>query len=990
MSDKFYRSFEDRYRGSRDLIKSRLQIYLPFLKPLLREYPNAGAIDLGCGRGEWLELLKETGLSALGVDLDDGMLSACRALGLNVITEDALTILKSLPDNSQLVVSGFHIAEHIPFHDLQTLVQEALRVLKPAGLLILETPNPENLVVGSCNFYLDPTHQQPIPPLLLSFLTENYGFSRTKILRLQEPSHLIDKRELSLYDVLTGVSPDYAVVAQKSADEAILAVIDHVFEQTYGLGLDVLADRYDRTLQDGLRATLSKAEQAEARATQAEANASQAEARATQAEANASQAEARATQAEAVAYQAKMRATQAEASANCAEMRIAQTQALVQDLEKPFLNNSRSHLIMLVRNIVHQLVRKTNDALLAHPQLKHDLSLWVFKKYPNLHNRLRQIVRQRQSIERESLHIRLETHTSPLAEKWSSVLSDASLVNLERPTESNAEVSSPKNLNDSESLEPLIELDQMRQSPASVSFVIPIYQADRESLDSTIQSVLRQTDPAWEILLCASPENMALAEDWLDIDWRIRRLSISVEGTESHQLLQASIQATTAFIGLLSQGDLINGNLVMRIGEASRKNPEVDIIYTDEIRQSDNGALGQPFYKPDWSPEHQQSVNMLGRFVAVRKSLLLDLPRPQSKSAEAAEYELSLKIIRQAHHIAHIDDALYVRTASSLPPVGGFFSSLALPDARNALERHLGEEDSNVRVTMRPMGSLNVQWSLPKDTPITLLILSGMHEREIPGRGQIVLATHFVKSILEKSSLDHYKIIVVDDGYVDPELKGLLEAHGHATCTAPKKSPFSFASKANFASSLVSSGIVILLNDDLEVISPDWIQALASQAARPEIGAVGCKLLFADGLLQHAGVVLGFHGSAGHIFHRAPNDGKEYAGFASIERNYSAVTGAVLAYQKKIFEEVGGFDEQLKTDYNDIDFCLKCIDLGYRVVYTPGAVLYHFHNSSLQRLHDKPAEREIFMNRWRNVVSRDPYFSKHFQTHSSDLPLLVD
>jgi len=273
---EFYRAFEEKYRGSRELIKSRQRVYLPFVEPLRSIYSDAKAIDLGCGRGEWLELLKESGFDAQGIDLDDGMLAACRALGLNVATADAVTALKALPDQSQVVVSGFHIAEHIEFSDLQTLVQEALRVLKPAGLLILETPNPENIVVGTTNFYLDPTHHRPIPSQLLSFLPEYYGFSKVKVIGLQEDKGLLGKSWLSLRDVLAGVSPDYAVVAQKSASASLLLGTDKVFAQAQGLTLDSLAEKFDRQMSQ----TAAQARQANERINQADLRAGEAETRA--------------------------------------------------------------------------------------------------------------------------------------------------------------------------------------------------------------------------------------------------------------------------------------------------------------------------------------------------------------------------------------------------------------------------------------------------------------------------------------------------------------------------------------------------------------------------------------------------------------------------------------------------------------------------------------------------------------------------------------
>lgn len=256
MTDDFYRVFENQHRGSRELIKSRQRVYLPFIEPLRSIYSDAKAIDLGCGRGEWLELLEESGFNALGVDLDDGMLASCRELGLNVATTDALVALKALPDASQIVVSGFHIAEHMQFSDLQTLVQEALRVLKPAGLLILETPNPENMVVGTVNFYLDPTHQRPIPPRLLSFLPEYYGFAMVKIIRLHEDKALLEKSWISLHDVLNEVSPDYAIVAQKSADTSLLLSTNEAYAQEYGLTLGSLTERFDR--QTAQTATLAR------------------------------------------------------------------------------------------------------------------------------------------------------------------------------------------------------------------------------------------------------------------------------------------------------------------------------------------------------------------------------------------------------------------------------------------------------------------------------------------------------------------------------------------------------------------------------------------------------------------------------------------------------------------------------------------------------------------------------------------------------------
>jgi len=328
MSMDFYRAFEDRFRGSRALVKSRLLVYLPFVEPLRDYYTSAPVVDLGCGRGEWLELLKERGFDdVLGVDIDDAMLAACRELCLPVHAGDALDFLRQLPEASQAIVSGFHIVEHLTFATLQELVKEAMRVLKPGGLLILETPNPENLVVGASSFYLDPTHQRPIPPMLLAFLSEYTGFKRRKILRLQESIELKKTLAPDLLGVLNGVSPDYSVVAQKDGPAEPLDALNSAFDAKYGLTLEILAGRYQQQVEARATQVEARATQAEARAAQAEARAAQVEARATQVEARATQAEARATQAEARATQAEARATQAEARATQAEASATESSA---------------------------------------------------------------------------------------------------------------------------------------------------------------------------------------------------------------------------------------------------------------------------------------------------------------------------------------------------------------------------------------------------------------------------------------------------------------------------------------------------------------------------------------------------------------------------------------------------------------------------------------------------------------------------------------
>ena len=247
MSPDFYRAFEDRHRGPRADVQARQRVYLPFLDGAAQAGVPRRLVDLGCGRGEWIELAAKQGWQARGVDLDEGMLGACRDAGLDAVHGDLLAHLRTLESASLGALTALQVAEHLAFDDLQALVREAARVLAPGGLLVLETPNPENLVVGSSGFHMDPTHVKPLPPALLSFLAEYGGFAPVAVLRLHEG--IGKEAPVNLIDVLAGVSPDYAVVARKPGGQTSPG-LDALFAQKHGFNLNELAERYDARLRE--------------------------------------------------------------------------------------------------------------------------------------------------------------------------------------------------------------------------------------------------------------------------------------------------------------------------------------------------------------------------------------------------------------------------------------------------------------------------------------------------------------------------------------------------------------------------------------------------------------------------------------------------------------------------------------------------------------------------------------------------------------------
>lgn len=243
MNDDFYVAFEEKFRGSEELIKERQKKYLKFINPLKILKDEVKALDIGCGRGEWISLLNENGFNARGIDVNESMVRLASQKGLNAAVNDALGELKSLDENSLDIITAFQVVEHIKFDDVLELIKEAKRVLAPCGILILETPNPENIMVGTQWFYLDATHKNPIPCELLSFATHYYGLERNFIFKTNEKSPSEYERDMGLFDVFEGVSPDYSVIAQKNGDQSEL--FDEAFAVTPGVNLAQISASYN-------------------------------------------------------------------------------------------------------------------------------------------------------------------------------------------------------------------------------------------------------------------------------------------------------------------------------------------------------------------------------------------------------------------------------------------------------------------------------------------------------------------------------------------------------------------------------------------------------------------------------------------------------------------------------------------------------------------------------------------------------------------------
>ncbi|HUJ73862.1 MAG TPA: glycosyltransferase, partial [bacterium] len=440
----------------------------------------------------------------------------------------------------------------------------------------------------------------------------------------------------------------------------------------------------------------------------------------------------------------------------------------------------------------------------------------------------------------------------------------------------------------------------------------------------------------------------------------------------------AARQATGEFLAFLDHDDVLHPHALREVALALQQFPETDLLYTDEDKINSDGNRHQdPFYKPDWSPEYLESVMYMLHMLTVRSALFRELGGFRTQVSGAQDYDLALRASRLARRVHHIPKILYhwrmipgsAAAAIDAKPQAIRAARLALQDALSASGQPGHVEDGLLPATFR------ARWDIVGNPPVTLLILTNHVARSIPGRGRIHLLQHFIRSILDKSTYPNYRILVVDNGNAQRPIKRYLDRNGVRVVSYSYAGPFNYSRKFNFSTRYVETNHVICLNDDLEVITPEWIESLLEFSQKPEIGVAGARLLHAQGTVQHAGVVLGVNGSAAHLFHGLPGDQVGYYGYSHVIRNFSAVTGAVMATRMEIIQAVNGFDERMAIDLNDIDFCLRVQGLGKRIVYTPYAQLYHFEGASQERKAITEADVKVFRRRWQEVMDRDPFYN---------------
>lgn len=525
-----------------------------------------------------------------------------------------------------------------------------------------------------------------------------------------------------------------------------------------------------------------------------------------------------------------------------------------------------------------------------------------------------------------------------------------------------------------------------------ISILMPVYNCPANYLRAAIESVLAQIYPVWELCIADDASTAShvreILEHYATIDERIRICYRETNGHISAASNSALALATGDYVALFDHDDLLAEQALYWVARELEACPEAALIYSDEDKIGDNGQRSDPHFKPDWNPDLLRSQNYLCHLTVYRRALVDQVGGFRLGYEGSQDYDLALRVSEQLDpaRIRHIPRILYhwrmhPESMAGNPQSKRYTAEAAL----KALNEHLQRRGLAGGVEGIFEG-YRVHWQLPSPPPLVSIL--------IPTRNGVGLLRTCVESIVTRSSYPCYEIIVIDNGSDEPAtLRYLAELEQRPTCQVLRDpSPFNYSQLNNRAAKLARGEVLALLNNDIEVITPNWLEEMVGFAIRTDVGAVGARLWYPDDTLQHGGVLL-VGGVAGHAHPRLAKDDYGYFFRARLAHNLTAVTAACLVVEKSKYLELAGLDEQLAVAFNDVDFCLRLHHAGYRNVWTPFADLYH-HESATRGYETTPAKRARFQSeinfmkkRWGDFLLRDPNYNPNFSLDSSDFQL---
>ncbi|OUM07345.1 glycosyl transferase family 2 [Pseudomonas syringae] len=506
-----------------------------------------------------------------------------------------------------------------------------------------------------------------------------------------------------------------------------------------------------------------------------------------------------------------------------------------------------------------------------------------------------------------------------------------------------------------------------------ISIIMPVYNPPLDLLREAVESVRAQLYPQWELCLADDASTDQTVIDYLrslnTLDERIKVIFREHNGHISAASNSALDVATGEFVALMDNDDLLPRHALYWVARTIRENPDAGLIYSDEDKISTNGTRSSPHFKSDWNEFLFRSQNMVCHLGAYRRDLINEVGQFRIGFEGAQDYDLALRCVEklERNQIIHIPRVLYHwRIHAGSTAMAGDEKPYAALAGVKALDEHLERKGGVGIAELSSLGMYRVHYSLPASPPLVSLV--------IPTRNAHVLVKQCIDSIKRLTTYAHYEIILIDNGSDEPESLeyfALLDQEENIRVMRDD-GPFNYSALNNAAVRIANGELIGLINNDIEVISPDWLSEMVSIALQPNVGAVGARLWYPDDRLQHGGVITGLGGVAGHSHKNLPKGAPGYFCRAELIQELSAVTAACLIIKKSTFEQVGGLEEEhLKIAFNDVDFCLKVREAGYVNVWTPFAELYH-HESATRGLEDTPQKQARFTKEIEYIKSRWP------------------
>jgi GT2 family glycosyltransferase len=515
--------------------------------------------------------------------------------------------------------------------------------------------------------------------------------------------------------------------------------------------------------------------------------------------------------------------------------------------------------------------------------------------------------------------------------------------------------------------------------PPRFSVLTPVFDTPADVLAAMLASVRSQRFRDWELCLvddCSSEPHVAeMLAAAAEADPRVRIARRESNGGIVAASNDALAMARGEFVALLDHDDALHRDALAQVDAAIAATPEADYVYTDEDKIDRAGRRSSPFFKPDWSPERMRTQMYTCHLSVLRRSLVEEVGGFDAELEGSQDWDLVLKVSERARKVLHVPKVLYHwRTLETSAAGGGEAAKpWAFEAGARAVQAHCERIGLPAAVARdeRFAGVYHLQPRLEREPPVSIVIPTAGGAREVRYE-KVVLVAHCLRSILATSTYENYEIVCVVDAPADRELlAGLREIAGERLRIVEFDDEFDFSAKVNRGAVRSEGEHLLLLNDDVEIVTPDWIERLVMYSGMPEIGAVGARLLWEDGRLQHAGILFENGGYPGHIYRGFSAGFRGYSNNVLIAQNYLAVTGACLMTARAAFDEVGGFSTLFPLNYNDMDYCLKLGASGRRVVYDPDTVLVHFESSSRETAVEE-WEKERLRDRWLSLTAVDP------------------